>query len=197
VFYCNAERRLATRVEFGNDERNKHVLKGSESFSGDGVVQDITDLCGFMEDCLTKWLEHISSMRRESYYLNYFTTEQLVILQNGLANVNSLEKRVPCKVYPLLSGIRKNCTIKDLEKAMHAAFQELACRTKSLALKNAAELPDAMEITPDNEAIERSQEFEDCLQSVIDSGYPEKLAELVIKAVGTKREEGIACSLFC
>jgi hypothetical protein len=170
------------------------VLKGTASASAEAVVQDIRDLCTFMEECLTNWLDHIRFVRKESYYLNYFTTEQLVILQNELAKVNSPEKAVPWTVYPLLSGIRKNCTLKDLERAMRAAFQQLARKTKSSALKNTAELPgltEAVETETDSSAPQRrSQEFEECWQALIDSGYSEKLAELAIKTVGASKEEG-------
>jgi len=204
IFYCNAERMQDTRVEFGKGMDSKHVLKGNSSTSCDGVLQDLRDLCTFMEDCLKEWLHHISVMRTEAYYLNNFTTEQLVILQNELAKVNSPEKKlISSRVYPLLSGVRKNCTLKDLERAMRLAFQELAemNQMESETVKKKIELKvltGTEVVEPDDDSVQLSQDFEQCLQLLSDAGYSKKLAKEAIKAVGVSSDEGkVLCVHTC
>ena len=177
-------------MHFSKD--SKYVLKG---VGGEGVFQDISDLCRFMEECLDEWLNHINTMRTESYYLNHFTTEQLVILQNELAKVNSPQKDVSPRVYPLLSGVKRNCSLRDLEKAMHSAFQDLAeGDKKKLTPKNTnkdlAALAENLGVQVNDLTAEQSEEFSTCLEKLKESDFSEKLAKLAIDAVGCNEEEG-------
>jgi len=88
-----------------------------------GVLDHISYLCSFMEDCLKDWRQHIGDQRTKQYYLNHFTTEQLVILQGELSKVGNDDRNgLSRNVYPLLSKVKKNCCMKDLQKAMHLAF---------------------------------------------------------------------------
>jgi hypothetical protein len=185
IFYCNADRQRETRVEFG--KKGNHVLKSGVSHLVDSnVVQDINDLCKFLEECLGDWLNHISVMRTESYYLNHFTTQQLVILQNELAKVNLPDgkKAMSNCVFPLLSTIRRTCSFRDLERAMHAAFQELASMEKTNTKRSQS--PMLTDRTDEINAKELSEFFE----TMSESGFSVKLVERALKAVGANAEEG-------
>jgi len=61
-----------------------------------------------MESCLEEWLEHIKQKRKTYIHLNYFTVDQLVILQQELVKMGSEDE--PSKhIYPLLSAVKANC----------------------------------------------------------------------------------------
>jgi hypothetical protein len=200
IFYCSIERNPGTTIKFGKNNETSYVLKGSTSTSGDGVLQDIRDLCMFLEDCLNKWLNHISKMRTEAYYLNNFTTEQLVILQNEIAKVNSPNmSEISPYIYPLISCVRKNCSLKDLCKAMRLAFEELA-RMDSRDVEMNTDLmvlPETLEVdsSSDECALEEEQ-LRELMLKLFESGYSETLAKEAIKAVGLHQEEGIVIMIL-
>jgi hypothetical protein len=153
------------------------------------VVEHISSLCTFMEDCLKEWMHHIGVQRTEAYYLNHFTTKQLVILQNELAKVNSAEKKDLSKnIYPLLSQVKKNCNYKDLRKAMYEAFDDLAEKEIKPSASEKMACTDDVE-DDDGAAVE--QETITFLESMSDSGFPADLAKLAMKEVGAANvEEG-------
>ena len=75
VFYCDKTKRDNTKVMFGKSTE-------LEQFSCiDDVMEQITEVCAFMDDCLQEWNKHIAVKRTEFYFLNHFTTAQLVILR--------------------------------------------------------------------------------------------------------------------
>lgn len=68
----------------------------------------ITEIARFMESCLEDWLDHIKKKRKDYIHLNFFTVDQLVILQRELVKIKTEEP--PSKyIYPLLSAIKTNC----------------------------------------------------------------------------------------
>jgi len=189
-FYCDPMRPVFAHVEFSGD--GTRVINGKNSEVRGGVVDHILILCEFMEDCLKEWLTHISDQRSKSYYLNHYTTEQLVILQNELAKLNTEERtNISSKVYPVLSCVRNNCTIADLTKAMQETFRRLLEQEQMVAQKDSKStgMDESMEMTESEDCKETASEqnqgnFDMFLQELKDSGFSQKLANAALKAVG-------------
>ncbi|VTJ87284.1 Hypothetical predicted protein, partial [Marmota monax] len=79
--------------------------------SGD-VTQLLEALCRQMEHFLDDWKELVSRKRREHFYLNFYTAEQLVLLST------ELRKQSPSKAaLMMLSFIKDNCTPADVLRA--------------------------------------------------------------------------------
>ena len=75
IFYCDTTRKVNTVVNFGHSTK-------MDKFRRNGDVGDeVQQMCNFMDDCYQEWLHHISVKRTEFYFLNHFTTTQLVILR--------------------------------------------------------------------------------------------------------------------
>ena len=72
------------------------------------VTEQIVQLCEFLESCLQKWTMEIDEKRKDYFYLNYFTTEQLVILRKEIAKVCNGEIGDKL-IYPMLNGVRVDC----------------------------------------------------------------------------------------
>ena len=171
-------------------------LSGKRSEVERGVLDHISCLCRFMEDCLRDWRQHIGDQRTKLYYLNHFTTEQLVILQGELSKVGNDQKNgLSGNVYPMLSKVKKNCCLKDLQRAMHLAFAQFTDvhMDDELTLAVADEVRDIddgdVDTSPDVEMAD-TQEF---IQKMEESGFSRKLALRALQAVGARNvEEGNA-----
>ena len=75
VFHCDATKDPNTQVMFGRST-------GLGKFCCERDVMDqIGEVCNFMDECLDDWNCHIKRKRTEFYFLNHFTTAQLVILR--------------------------------------------------------------------------------------------------------------------
>jgi len=164
-----------------------------------GVLDHINCLCSFMEDCLKDWKQHIGDQRTKLYYLNHFTTEQLVILQGELCKVGSDHKNdLSRTVYPLLSKVKKNCCLKDLQKAMRLAFvQENDDHMDDAStLAVAAEADEMCDDVDTGHDIEMAdvQEF---IQKMEESNFSRKLALRALQEVGPQDiEDGNVCDNF-
>jgi len=163
-----------------------------------GVLDHINYLCSFMEDCLNDWKQHIKDQRTELYYLNHFTTEQLVILQGELSKVgNDQQDGLSRTVYPLLSKVKKNCCLKDLQTAMHLAFMQASDShmDDELTLSVAAEADkmgdDEMGEDVDSSCDTEMADVQEFVQKMEESGFSRKLALRALKEVGPQNiEEG-------
>ncbi|KAK3098854.1 hypothetical protein FSP39_023768 [Pinctada imbricata] len=121
-FLCDQKRPVCAFVKFGNGQ-TCNQLKGRRTETND-IDKIVPRLAKFMEKCLEEWMTYIDSKREEYIYLNYFTIDQLVILQRELVKLS--EDSEPSKhVYPLLCAVKKNCTKADLIAAMRLAKQEV------------------------------------------------------------------------
>jgi len=69
----------------------------------------IPQLANFMEACYEDWLRYIKAKRQEYLHLNFFTVDQLVILQRELVKCGT-EEQPSHLVYPLLSAVKQHCT---------------------------------------------------------------------------------------
>lgn len=110
-FHCDASKKVHTEVDFG---LSSSILKGSREMKVN-VTAQIKELCKFLEDCLKKWTSEINEKRECYYYLNHFTTEQLVILRKEIAKVCNGESGDKI-IYPMLDSVKKGClpTVKKM-----------------------------------------------------------------------------------
>ena len=171
-------------------------LSGKRSEVERGVLEHISCLCSFMEDCLNDWRQHIGDQRTKLYYLNHFTTEQLVILQGELSKVgNDQNNGLSRNVYPMLSKVKKNCCLKDLQRAMHLAFAQVTdVRMDDESTLAAAD--EAREVDDDGDNDDTSPDIEmadaqEFIQKMEESWFSRKLALKALQAVGARNiDEG-------
>ena len=197
IFYCDPNKKMLAQVKFGKE--GQHIFGGWKKGAKNGVSGYINDLCMFMEDCLNEWLEHIARQRVESYYLNYYTTEQLVILQNELPKINTDIAHISKNIYPLLSLVKKDCTLENVKNAIHDAFrrmEDMERKATAAACGDGKEDDEtATEVDEDAEVQEELQLQQETakkfLREMEDSGFPHKLAVLALKKFGPENiEEG-------
>lgn len=120
--FCDRTRHACLVVNFGHGQ-NKTILKGKIEQNED-VSTIVPLLAKYMEDSHEEWLKHIDDKRDRFYFLNYFSIDQMVFLQQELVKMGTHE--IPSVlIYPLLSAIKQDCNQDDLELAMTDAKEKM------------------------------------------------------------------------
>ncbi|XP_013380377.1 uncharacterized protein LOC106151587 [Lingula anatina] len=84
-FFCDLTKPWSTIISFGLAEQE---LRGKpDRLQEEGLSTQIRELCEFMENCYEDWLKYIEKQRCSYYELNFFSTEQLVILRREISKL--------------------------------------------------------------------------------------------------------------
>ncbi|XP_052061725.1 E3 ubiquitin-protein ligase RNF213-like [Mytilus californianus] len=116
---CDPGSTVCAFILFGSDEESQAIRTRIDE-KIDDVSLLIQELARFFEQCHNKWLDYIDQTRDKYFGLNYFTVDQMVILQKELVKVG-FEARPSPLVYSLLSAVKRGCTKDDLTKAISSA----------------------------------------------------------------------------
>ena len=140
---------------------------------------------------------YIQQQRQECYFLYYFTTKQLVILQKEFAKILAVlennsgkhlsekENQVSVKVYPMLSCHKKGSCLSDLRQAVHEACNKL--KESAIEKKMEQELKNYI----DSKGNDIEDEVNTFLENMKDSGFSERLALRALQEVGPENiDEG-------
>lgn len=144
-FLCDKTRKACAFINFGFGE-DKHTLKGRIDDTNEDVSSIIPKLAKFLEQCHKKWLDYIDERREKYYLLNFFTVDQMVILQQELVKLGT-EVEPSVLIFPMLSAVKQGCTKEDLVRAMSAAKEDVdkldSQREEQMEEENQAEAMDA------------------------------------------------------
>jgi hypothetical protein len=120
TFKCDEAAPVKVIVDFGLGDAG-HVLKSDQT----DVKQQIADLCTFFDTSLEEWMKHVAGERTVYVDLNYFTTEQLVILRQEIAKFIHKGAHFDNRIYHLLHFVKPRCSEADIRKAWQMASKEL------------------------------------------------------------------------
>ncbi|XP_033105070.1 E3 ubiquitin-protein ligase RNF213-like [Anneissia japonica] len=112
---CDKSYKVPVHVDFC-------VVEQKPLFGRKELTEILKELLNFMDASLKQWYDYIDDKREEFYFLNVYTTKQLVILRRALANFG--EEDVSPEVYALLSLVKPDCTVQDLRKAVAMVKKE-------------------------------------------------------------------------
>uniref|UniRef100_A0A674JMV9 RING-type E3 ubiquitin transferase n=1 Tax=Terrapene triunguis TaxID=2587831 RepID=A0A674JMV9_9SAUR len=123
--YCSPTSEVCISMDFR--------LKLVQELSGTGdMMAMLLDLCREMEKFLEKWKCFMSEKRSQYFYLNYYTSEQLVYLCREIGMPQPSENALM-----MLSFIKHNCTRKDVRMASKHVVSD---RSR----KNISDLPELL-----------------------------------------------------
>ncbi|XP_063403574.1 E3 ubiquitin-protein ligase rnf213-alpha-like [Mytilus trossulus] len=194
-FLCDRGRLACAFIYFGYGE-DRHTLKGRVDESSQDVSAIILKIAKFLEQCHENWLRYIDEKREKYYCLNFFTIDQMVILQQELVKIGS-NQEPSALIYPLLSAVKQGCTREDLVKAMSAAKDDVEQmdrqRREEKETKDSDEIiqgQEEEEETKDSdeaviENVEESDEIKTrkFIQKIVTAGYNMELAKEGLKNV--------------
>ncbi|XP_059403390.1 E3 ubiquitin-protein ligase rnf213-alpha-like [Carassius carassius] len=111
------------------------------------VTEQLPEVCRKMESCLCFWKAFMAKQRSEHYYLNYFTSEQVVYLCSQLTKKNVTEMND--QVLMMLSFIKPNCSFLDVTQAWHRLQYDVVMKdlkqNDDLEFQTFAEVPSMTE----------------------------------------------------
>ena len=125
--------RLATAYINLYDSGFVHRMHWSQEFScskdqreGESIAAELAAASTAMEDCYSTWKKKVSNARKEYQELNFFTTQQLMLLRKEIAaacrlsdlHVESLQ------VFTLLESVRPSLEAGQLKAAIQRAFKD-------------------------------------------------------------------------
>ncbi|CAG2246214.1 RNF213 [Mytilus edulis] len=174
----DVDRKACAFINFGFGEE-RLTLKGRIDEENHDVSFIIPKLARFLEQCHEKWLDYIDQKREKYYCLNFFTIDQMVILQQELVKLGSAQEPAAL-IYPLLSAVKHGCTKDDLVKAMSAAKLDVDRADTERETEKEMEDKDNKE-----EKVEVSDDLKTQIffNEMTKSGYPLGLAREALKHV--------------
>ncbi|XP_060597666.1 E3 ubiquitin-protein ligase rnf213-alpha-like [Ruditapes philippinarum] len=175
-FICDPDptRPVCVSMEFANGSEVSQ-LKGRRSVNED-LKDMIPKIARFLESCLKDWLQHIEEKREIYQNLNYFTVDQLVILQKELLKFGDDEQQPSHLIYPLLSAVKEDCTEDDVIEAMKQAKELLDRKEHDIhSLNN--------DKNDENDAKNENELRIRFMQKLVQAGQSELLAERAFKHV--------------
>ncbi|XP_072029083.1 E3 ubiquitin-protein ligase rnf213-alpha-like [Amphiura filiformis] len=178
VLYCSSLGKVSVLVDFGASEQL--LLKGTRP-----LMVELRFLREFMDECLTQWHHYVDEQRSKCYELNYYTTEQLVMLRQNLAQFTTNKKDLPAQIYVLLSSVKQMCNPDDIDVALKAAMRQVALEAAPAPME--AEAIDAPEV---NEADVLNQKKLLAKKLVDEFLFEESMALAAVEAVGLEYADG-------
>ncbi|XP_072028883.1 E3 ubiquitin-protein ligase rnf213-alpha-like isoform X2 [Amphiura filiformis] len=166
-------------MDFGVDDK----LYGTRS-----LTEELPDLLDFMDKCLKRWKNHVDEKRNKYYYLNYFTTEQLLRLCHDLACQSRYPDKVHdyTQVFTLLSSVTHESSWKVIQASLKAA---MSAATKEI-LQESQVTDDTDETKKDKQAARRQQEQELATRLAFENLMEDDTLVLAaIHALGTDKED--------
>lgn len=142
-FHCNPNAGSSVMIR----THEESVVKGAnfpqhmaESEDSQSNVNDyIRGIADFMENCYEEWIKYIKEKRRVFYPLNFYTVDQMVLLQEEIARYRngSPVTRFLC---PLLSLVKPSCSLNpDLDNAVDKVQEQLLTSEQTSKLEDISE----------------------------------------------------------
>lgn len=112
---------------------DRSVVKGTNSpenneeckITHSNVNEYIRTIADFMENCYEEWIVYIAGKRKVFYPLNFYTVDQMVLLQEEIAKYRNGNQTTQF-LCPLLSIVKSKCLLyPDLDDAINEVQQEL------------------------------------------------------------------------
>eukprot|EP00105_Crassostrea_gigas_P007930 XP_011422347.1 PREDICTED: E3 ubiquitin-protein ligase rnf213-alpha isoform X2 [Crassostrea gigas] len=177
-FLCDPARKACAVVRFGSGEGCTQ-LKGRRNEEED-ITTIIPRLAKFMEVCLEEWLKYIDHKRDEYQHLNFFTIDQMVILQKELVLMGG-EVEPSDYIYPLLSIVKHDCTKMDLIGALKKAKSDVTQKEAEQEIEMEDNEEEEEDVDPSEEGNVKAKAIAKFIAEIVNSGYTEILAKQALK----------------
>ena len=117
---------------------------------GESIAKELADESLSMENCYSNWKKKVGDARKEFRELNFFTTQQMMLLRNEIAEVcHSHDLLVSnLQVLTLLESVRPNLDSEQLKSAIQRGFRDTDLLDKA---KGTANLPSFTQVSSETD----------------------------------------------
>lgn len=138
---------------------NKQFHCSKDQLEGESIAEELAAESTSMENCYLNWKKKVSDARKEYQELNFFTTQQLMLLRKEIASVcHSKDLLVSnLQVLTLLESVRPALDTEQLKSAIERAFRDTDLLDK---VKGAADLPSFTQVPSEAEFVTRRSVFD-------------------------------------
>ena len=179
-FLCDPTRNVCAFVRFGSGDGSTQLKGRRNKKQGEDESTIIPRLAKFMENCLEEWLKYIDRKRDDYHLLNFFTIDQMVILQKQLVLMGG-ETDPSDLIYPLLSIVKHDCTKMDLIGALRKAKVDVSDKEAELEMEVAEHEEDRETDESDEEGTLKAKAITKFISELVNSGYTEQLAREALR----------------
>ena len=130
-----------------------------DQVAGESITKELDEESSFMETCYKNWKKKVSDARKEYRELNFFTTQQLMILRKEIATIclsNDLGTS-NIQVLTLLESVCPSLSSEQLKSAIERAFKDTELLEN---LRGTAELLSFTHVPSDDEIVTRKSMFD-------------------------------------
>jgi len=129
---------------------NKQFHCSKDQFEGESIADELAAESTSMENCYSNWKKKVSDARKEYRELNFFTTQQLMLLRKEIATVCHSEDLLVSnlQVLTLLESVRPSLDTEQLKSAIERAFRDTELLDKA---EGAADLPSFSQVPSEAE----------------------------------------------
>jgi len=138
---------------------SKQFHCSKDQFKGESIADELAAESASMENCYSNWKKKVSNARKEYWELNFFSTQQLMLLRKEIASVCRSEGLLVSnlQVLTLLESVRPNLDTDQLKAAIDRAFRETELSDKA---KGTADPPSFPQVPLEAEFGTRSSAFD-------------------------------------
>lgn len=108
--------------------------KEESNITHSNVNEYIRTIADFMESCYKEWIDYIAGKRNVFYPLNFYTVDQMVLLQEEIAKYR-IGNQTTQFLCPLLSIVKSQCLLDpDLDDAIDKVQEKLLASEQTLKM---------------------------------------------------------------
>ncbi|CAH2291483.1 E3 ubiquitin- ligase RNF213 [Pelobates cultripes] len=162
TIFCSDDAKAGVRMTFN--------VTGIDDLEAHGTLTELLpDICKTMEHMLKEWIDFMNKERSQLYYLNYYSSEQLVYLCQQFQKRKDMNE----EALVMLSFIKRNCSKMDTVKALY--YPKTSSEKPSIALSRPDKMAFAMKLQKCENLLEKLGVVWDFFMKYMSSLFPDCL----------------------
>ena len=173
-----------------------------DQLAGESIAKELADESTAMENCYLNWKEKVSDARKEYRELNFFTTQQLMLLRKEIAKVcHSHDLLVNnLQVLTLLESVCPNLDTEKVKSAIQRAFRDTDLFDKAKCTvkidNNNYESASTLGCYGEKPRSKETSKIQSFLNAAANDGYSEQIALAALASLGVDADE-VDLLLWC
>ncbi|KAJ7339375.1 hypothetical protein OS493_005769 [Desmophyllum pertusum] len=183
---------------------NQEFHCSKDQRKGESIADELAAESTFMENCYSNWKKKVSDTREENRELNFFTTQQLMLLRKEIAAVCQSNDLLVSNIHvlTLLESVRPNVDTEKLKSAIQHAFKDtdinkikgtaVVCTDKSCAgaiPSTAGSTYQVQSVAVKKPKPTDTSKIRSFLNVATDDGYSEQIALAALASLGVDADE--------